>query len=55
MWCLPGCRRPTGEEALNSFDRDDDDLNGAIMKNMNHNCHDRHFKRSQDSESNDDD
>ena len=25
LWCLPGCRRPTGEEALNSFNLDDDD------------------------------
>ena len=25
LWCLPGCRQPTGEEALNSFDLDDYD------------------------------
>ena len=45
LWCLPGCRRPTGEEAWNSFDLDHD-LNGAIMMNINHN-HKGHRNQSQ--------
>ena len=44
LWCLPGCRRPTGEEVLNSFDLDGD-LNGEhieFMMNINRNRHDHH-------------
>ena len=31
LWCLPGCRRPTGEKALNSFKLDDEDYDIFII------------------------